>query len=113
MAAVEEEAAVVGEVVEEGLDLRPGAPHEEVIMTAPWLRSILIRQIVILPHCGQSWRPGISRWGSLTPWHPGGIVVGALKVVAVGLDLSGATEAIVRAVDEGCVHVLTVLILEC
>ena len=96
VAAVEEEAAVVGEVVEEGLDLRPGAAHEEGIMTMAG------PQVVIPPHCGQSWRPGISRWGSLTPWHPGGITLRALKGVAVGLDLS---------VDEGCV--LTVLILEC
>ena len=49
VAAVEEEekAAVVGEVVEEGLDLRPGAPHEEVLMTAPSPRSLLI----IPPNC--------------------------------------------------------------
>ena len=48
-------AAVVGEVVEEGLDPRPGAPHEEVIttMTGPSPQS----QVVIPPHCGQSWRP--------------------------------------------------------
>ena len=54
-----EVAAVVGEVVEEGLDPRPGAPHEEVIttMTGPSPQS----QVVIPPHCGQSWRPGISR----------------------------------------------------
>ena len=108
--AVEEEAAVVGEVVEEGLDPRPGAPQEEVIttMTGPSPQS----QVVIPPHCGQSWRPGISRWGSLTPWHPGGITLQALKVLAVGLDLPGetVTEAEPRALDEGCV--LTALMLE-
>ena len=106
--AVEEEAAVVGEVVEEGLDPRPGAPQEEVIttMTGPSPQS----QVVILPHCGQSWRPGTSRRGSLI--RPGGTpLVGALKIVAVGPDLSRATGAEPRAVDEGCV--LTALMLEC
>ena len=97
MAAVEEEAAVVlVEVVEEGLDLLPGAPHEEVIMTAPSPRSILIRQVVIPLHCvrhlrqHQSWRPLISRQGGLIPL-PGGIVVGAVKALGIGLVLPEAT----------------------
>ena len=98
MAAVEEEeeAAAVGEVAEEGLDLLPGAPHEEVIMTAPSPRSILIRQVVIPLHCvrhlrqHQSWRPLISRQGGLIP-RPGGIVVGAVKALGIGLVLPEAT----------------------